>query len=116
MYCVKCGAKVAEITKIVEEIARKVCREERHIENDRMRTIARKVCEEKFPYRMSLVKHERDKKEYIPHTRSGEPWTECEDRMLKEELATFFIKTAEDHRRSYGAIVSRIKQIRDKEY
>jgi hypothetical protein len=113
MYCAKCGAEVAEITKIVEEIARKVCREEQHIENDRMRAIAREVLLIEYKKR---ILEEKDEEKYIPHTRSGEPWTECEDRMLKEELATFFTKTAEDHRRSYGAIVSRIKQIDDKEY
>jgi hypothetical protein len=103
-----CKIDTKTLVQIAEDAARRVYSEGQRIDNERVRAIAYSE--------LKRILEEKDKEEYIPHTRAGEPWTECEDRMLKEELANFFTKTAKDHRRSYGAIVSRIKQIYDKEY
>ena len=108
MYC-KIDTKT--LVQIAEDAARRVYSEGQRIDNERVRAIARRECRGilKEQYEMESTYQE-------PYKRAGEKWTTCEDTILKQELATFFTKTAKEHERSYGAIVSRIKRIYDKEY
>ena len=93
--------KTNSITHLVKVVAREVCEE-----------IIEELKESTITHRINLTEAERSFCEHIQVSveKAGWTWSEEEDRLLVQEVETAIAQIALNHKRSKGAIGSRIRQ------
>lgn len=78
----------------------------KRMEIEAIRTAVREECESI----LESILEGKKKATFFPEDRKGEKWTETEDDTLRKKLCSFLTRATEEHRRSYGAISSRIRK------